>query len=62
MQYPRIPVTGNAAERGSIRPKASGREGAGEKPFSKRGLSPGAFLPYRKYDASRAYSVRACVE
>ena len=59
-QYLRISATGNAAERDSIRPKASGRRGRGRKLSPERPL-PDTFLPYRKYDASRAYSVSGSI-
>ena len=39
-QYRRISATGNAAERDPIRPKASGREGPGEKTFSREASPP----------------------
>ena len=38
-----------------------GTGGAGGENFLQRGLSPDTFLPYRKYDASRAYSVSGSI-
>lgn len=43
-QYRRISATGNAAERDSIRPKASGREGPGKKTFSREASPPIPFF------------------